>query len=147
MKKTFLVIGLLSLLSIPTSLSAQSTLKQTAVKHLDTKSNYLMTTGVSHYIAPMIMTAAEMRKEQGSNLGKFELVIYGEAVKVFYKNPKAKDLLKQAKKANVDIILCEFALKKFEISKNDLSKQLKYVDNAFKYSLNAQREGYIALGL
>ena len=68
--------------------------------------NYLMTTGVSNYIPVMIMTAAEMKKEEGKQFGDFEVVIYGAAVKFFTDKAEGEKMIAMAKEAGVKIVLC-----------------------------------------
>lgn len=109
--------------------------------------NYVMSTGVSGYVPAIIMTAADMKNEEGKAFGDFQIVIYGEAVKQFADPTEGPKLVKMAKEAGAKLVLCEFALKKFGIDKSQLPIGLDYVGNAFKHAINLQKKGYFALGL
>lgn len=109
--------------------------------------NYIMTTGVANYIPVMIMTAAEMKKEEGTKFGEFKIVIYGAAVKQFSDKEEGQKLVNMAKEAGATIILCDFALKHFGIAKESLPKGLEYIHNAFKYNLNMMEKGYTVLSV
>lgn len=109
--------------------------------------NYIMTTGVSNYIPVMIMTAAEMKKEEGKQFGEFEVVIYGAAVKLFTDKAEGEKVIAMAKEAGVKLILCDLALKHLGISQKELPDGLTYVHNAFKYVLNKKTEGFTVLSV
>lgn len=111
------------------------------------KADYIMTTGVPGYVPAILMTAAEMRKEEGALPGVFQVVLYGEAVKQFADPEEGVKLIQMAEEAGAEIILCEFALKKYGISKDQLPKGLKFVGNAFQYTLNMQKKGYYVLSV
>jgi len=109
--------------------------------------NYIMTTGVANYVPVMIMTAAEMKKEEGQKFGEFQIVIYGAAVKQFADKEEGQKLVNMAKEAGATIVLCEFALKHLGIEKESLPEGLDYVHNAFKYNLNMETKGFIVLSV
>ena len=109
--------------------------------------NYIMTTGVPGYVPVIIMTAAEMKSKEGEVFGEFQVVIYGEAVKQFADKATGQKLVDMAKASGATIILCDLALKHFEISKESLPKGLGFVQNVFTYNLNMLKEGYFVLGV
>jgi len=109
--------------------------------------NYIVTTDVYSYVPVIIMTAAEMKKEEGTQFGKFQIVIYGEAVKQFADKEEGQKLVDMAKASGATIILCDFALIHFKISRKSLPKGLEFIHNAFKYNLNMQKKGYFVLGV
>jgi intracellular sulfur oxidation DsrE/DsrF family protein len=109
--------------------------------------NYIITTGVPGYVPVMIMTSAELKAEEGDKFGKFEVVVYGEAVKQFADKKAGQKLVEMAKVSGATIVLCDFALKHFGISKESLPKGLKFVKNAFTYNLKKQKEGFFVLGV
>lgn len=109
--------------------------------------NYIMTTGVANYVPVMIMTAAEMKKEEGKQFGEFQIVLYGAAVKQFADKEVGAKLVKMAKEAGAKIILCDFALKHFGIDRESLPEGLEYIHNAFKYNLNMKNKGYNVLSV
>jgi len=109
--------------------------------------NYIMTTGVANYIPAMIITAAEMKKEEGEQFGDFQIVVYGAAVKLFADKAEGQKLVDMAKEAGATIVLCEFALKHFGIERESLPDGIEYVNNAFKYNLNMKIKGYTVLSV
>lgn len=109
--------------------------------------NYIITTGVPGYVPVMIMASAELMAEEGENFGKFEVVVYGEAVKQFADKESGQKLVDMAKASGATIVLCEFALTHFGISRESLPEGLKFVKNAFTYNLKKQKEGFFVLGV
>lgn len=109
--------------------------------------NYIMATGVPGYVPVIIMTAAEMKSKEGEKFGKFEVVLYGEAVKQFADKDAGQKLVDMAKASGATIILCDFALKHFGISKESLPEGLEFVDNAFTYNLDMLKKGYYVIGV
>ncbi len=109
--------------------------------------NYIMTTGVANYVPVMILTAAEMKKEEGLKFGEFQIVLYGAAVQQFADKEEGQKLVNMAKEAGATIVLCEFALKHFGIERESLPEGIEYVHNAFKYDLNMKTKGFIVLSV
>lgn len=109
--------------------------------------NYIMATGVPGYVPVIIMTAAEMKSKEGEKFGNFQVVIYGEAVKQFADKEAGQKLVDMAKVSGATIVLCNFALKHFGISKESLPKGLEFVENAFTYNLEMLKEGYYVIGV
>ncbi len=109
--------------------------------------SYLMTTGVEGYVPAIILTAAQMQEDEKGQITSFEIVVYGEAVKQFAEKTKGTELVQKAKAAGADIILCEFALKKFGIDKKDLPDGLKFVGNAFQYSFKQMKKKVYVLSV
>ena len=109
--------------------------------------NYIITTGVPGYVPVMIMTSAELMAEEGENFGRFEVVVYGEAVKQFADKEAGQKLVDMAKASGATIVLCDFALKHFGISRESLPEGLEFVENAFTYNLKKQKEGFFVLGV
>lgn len=109
--------------------------------------NYIMTTGVPGYVPVMIMTSAELKAEEGNQFGKFEVVIYGEAVKQFADKEAGQKLVDMAKASGATIILCDFALIHFGISRESIPEGVEFVKNAFTYNLKKQKEGFFVLGV
>ncbi|HEY9170317.1 MAG TPA: DsrE family protein [Lutibacter sp.] len=109
--------------------------------------NYIMTTGVPGYVPVIIMTAAEMKLKEGEKFGKFEVVLYGEAVKQFAEKDGGQKLVDMAKASGATIILCDFALKHFGISRESLPEGLEFIENAFTYNLDMIKAGYHVLGV
>ncbi len=109
--------------------------------------NYIMTTGVPGYVPVLIMTSAEMMSKEGEKFGRFEVVLYGAAVKQFADKEAGQKLVDMAKTSGATIILCDFALMKYGISRESLPKGLEFIPNVFTYSLDMIKEGYIVLGV
>lgn len=140
------ILFALSLLFVTLSLTGQ-TMDTKPLTKIETRNNYVMSTGVAGYVPAIIMTAVEMKKEEGSSFGDFQIVIYGEAVKQFGQKEEAEKLIEMAKNAGAKLVLCEFAMQKFNMDKSLLPAGLDYVGNAFKHAITLQKQGYYALGL
>ena len=124
--------------------SSNSVVKNTSIIEVN---NYIMTTGVANYIPVMIMTAVEIKKEEGKQFGDFQVVVYGAAVKIFADKAEGQKLVEMAKDAGVTIVLCDFALKHFGIERESLPEGLEYIHNAFKYNFDMKAKGYIVLSV
>ncbi|NKI27026.1 DsrE family protein [Arenibacter sp. 6A1] len=138
MKSTFLKISLVFL-----ALIFNHTMKAQEIEKL----NYAMMTSKLEQLKPITLAAGELHKEDGAGFGAFETIIYGKEVVALTDKKIMKPYLKEARKANVSLVVCKMALDKFEIKEKDLPKELKVVPNAFLYYLQLQKKGYLTLSL
>lgn len=143
MKSIFIA---LSLLTAPL-LIANPTVDPVVTQAVAKVNNYVMSTGVPGYVPAIIMTAADMKKEEGKNFGDFQIVIYGEAIKQFADPTEGPKLVAMAKEAGAKLVICEFAMQKYGITKAQFPTGLDYVGNAFKHAIGLQKKGYYSLGL
>lgn len=144
MRALFLLVSFMLLGQAVQPLHANNPIEKNTIKKVD---NYIIATGVSGYVPVMIMTSAELKAEEGESFGKFEVVIYGEAVKQFADKEAGQKLVDMAKASGATIVLCDFALIHFKISRESIPEGVKFVKNAFTYNLKKQKEGYIVLGV
>lgn len=111
------------------------------------KNNYLALSKNIQQLAPVVLTAEALAKEDGKKYGKFFMVIYGKTVEDIPDNEEFADLLKKAEALNVEVFVCELALKKFKVGKDGLPDHLKFTGNAFLYGYQLQKKGFITLSL
>ncbi|MDR6300893.1 DsrE family protein [Mesonia maritima] len=109
--------------------------------------NYIVLTRKIPQLKPILITAEELKSENPSTFGKFEVVICGKTVKDL-ENPLAiESFLQQAEKLNVKIHACGFSLKKFKVDKTKLPAKLTIVENGILYNFKKQQEGYLSIEL
>ena len=58
-----------------------------------------------------------------------------------------KKFIVMAKNANVRLIVCNMALKTFEVNPADIPDEFEVVDNAFTHILQMQKQGYLSIQL
>lgn len=123
------------------------TIQATEIVAAKQPNNYMMSTGAAPYLEAIMITAADLKKEEGAAFGDFQILVYGQAVKLFVDPTEGPKLIAQAKELGAKLVLCEMALQKMGIAKSALPKGLDYVGNAFKHALDLQKKGYYSLSL
>lgn len=131
-------------------LQAQNSLS--AVSHTEpvTKekvNNYVVLTRKIPQLKPILLAAEQIKKEDGKNFGKFEIVVCGKTVQKMTDNKSIQPFLKQAKKLGIKIHACGFSLKKFGVNQKDLPQDLEVVENGIYFNLDLQRKGYKSIEL
>ena len=76
-----------------------------------------------------------------------KVVIHGQAVHEVKKDSPLKDLIIQSKKNNVTVAVCNEAITRLKIPKEDLLPMVEVVGNAFYEMLRLKSLGYNALEL
>ena len=109
--------------------------------------NYIVITKKVDQLKPLILSAEALKKEDGRNFGKFEIVICGKDIGNVTDPGKMDEHLKNAKKHGVDIIACGFSMKRFGVSADQIPEEMRIVDNGILYNLRMQKKGYKSLGL
>ncbi|WP_240463095.1 DsrE family protein [Mesonia aquimarina] len=138
--KTFIISSLVILCSF-FSINAQENLAS------GKSVNYIVLTRKIPQLKPILITAEELKKEDPSTFGNFEVVICGKTVKEL-ENPSAlESFLQQAKKLHVKIHACGFSLKKFQVDRSKLSQEISIVENGILYNFKKQQEGYLSIEL
>ncbi|SHJ15518.1 DsrE/DsrF/DrsH-like family protein [Arenibacter nanhaiticus] len=111
------------------------------------KVNYAVMTSKIQQLKPITHAAEELQKEDGALFGAFETIIYGKEVVALTDKRLMKPYLKNAKQANISLVVCKMALDLFEVKEKDLPKEFKVVPDAFLYYLQLQKKGYLTLSL
>lgn len=141
--KTILTSALILLIGI-TSLNAQTIENK---KHDSSKNNYVVLTKKVAQLKPIFLAAEALASEDGNNYGDFQVIICGKTVVDLANKELMHDFLHQAKKQHISIVACGFSLKKFKVSKEDLSEQIEVVDNGILYDFQLQKKGYHNIAL
>lgn len=76
-----------------------------------------------------------------------KVVVHGQAVHEVKKGSPLEDLIKRAKKNNVTVAVCNEAITRLKIPKEDLLPTVEVVGNAFYEMLRLKSLGYNALEL
>lgn len=108
---------------------------------------YVVLTKKIPQLKPILLTAEDLRKEDGSNFGDFQVIICGKTVTELTDKEKLESFLKKAGELNVTINACGFSLKKFGVDENELPKEIQVVKNGILYDFQLQKKGYHSLGL
>ncbi len=133
MKKFFLIVFLVGLISIFTDVVAQ-------------EKNYVFSTGNPKYIPAIIGAANTLAEDKKEKLGKIEIVLYGKAVQDLDKSYTTKPWLNKVANKAIEFRVCAIALEKFEVQQQ-IPKQFEVVADAFVYLIELKEKGYYALDL
>lgn len=109
--------------------------------------NYIVITKKVDQLKPLILSAEALKKEDGANFGKFEVVICGKDIGDITDPAKMDEHLRNAKAQGVDIIACGFSMRRFGVDTSQVPKGMRIVDNGILYNLRMQKKGYKSLGL
>lgn len=113
----------------------------------NTTQNYVVLTKKVAQLKPILLAAKALAKEDGTNFGKFEIIVCGKEIGDLTDIEKLQPHLAEAEKIGATIIACGFSLKKFKVEQNKLPKDVKVVDNGILYNFQLQKKGYISLAL
>lgn len=137
--KTYFAIILLFIAGFSTPLPAQ--------KEGSEVQNYIVITKNTDQLKPLILSAKSLQEEDGSNFGKFEVVICGKDIGDITIPEKIDEHLKNGNKHGVDIIACGFSMKRFGVSPDEVPEGIRIVENGILYNLRLQKQGFKSLGL
>lgn len=136
---------LLSLLTL--LLLALSTASLTAEAHLDGENNYVILTRKIGQLQPIILAAQELKKEDGSKFGQYQVIICGQEIGGITEPEKIDKFIKMANEAGVQLVACGFSLNKFKVDRDKVPDDIIIVENGLLYNLQLQKKGYYSLGL
>lgn len=109
--------------------------------------NYVVLTKKIPQLQPIFLTAEALAEEDGSNFGKFEVIICGKTVKELTDKEMMQEYIEKAEKAHVELVICGFSLNKFGVDKKDISPELRTVENGILYNLQLQKKGYTSISI
>lgn len=138
MKMYFLssIVFLLALITNPVNAQVQ-----------EEQQNYVVLTKKIPQLQPIFLTAETLAREDGNNFGKFEVIICGQTVKELTDKEMMQEFINKAKEHHVELVACGFSLNKFGVDREDISPELRVVENGILYNLQLQKEGYTSISL
>ena len=141
--RTIFLASLAVILSLFTSPVKAQTSHETHADHI----NYVVLTRKVPQLKPIILAAEELAAQDGDKFGDFQVVVCGKAVQDLTDKETMNDFLKKAEKAGVIINACGFSLKKFDVDKSKLPKELRVVENGILHNFELQKKGYLSIEL
>lgn len=111
------------------------------------KHNYVVLTKKVPQLKPILLTAKDLKEEDGDNFGEFELIVCGKTVEELTDSETMKSYLTEAKSLGVKINACGFSLKKFDVDVSKLPEGIRVVKNGILYDFQLQKKGFMSLGL
>ncbi len=111
------------------------------------KNNYVVLTKKVPQLKPILLTAKDLKTEDGENFGEFEIIVCGKTVKELTDSEDMKSFLKEAENLGVKINACGFSLKKFDVDVSKLPEGIRVVKNGILYDFQLQKKGFMSLGL
>lgn len=135
--KVLIIAAFLMLFSVNTQ--AQS--------HNTEKNNYVVLTKKIPQLQPILITAEELKKEDGHHFGDFQIIVCGQTVKGLTDKEEMKKFTERAKKAGVAIKACGFSLNKFGVDPNKIPSEMEIVENGILYNFQLQKKGYFSIEL
>jgi len=109
--------------------------------------NYVVLTKKIDQLQPILITAEELKKEDGHHFGDFQVIVCGQTVTGLTDKEEMKKFTSRAEEAGVKLIACGFSLKKFGVDPENIPSEMKIVDNGILYNFQLQKKGYYSLGL
>lgn len=113
----------------------------------DTEHNYVVLTKKVPQLQPILITAENLKEEDGEHFGKFEVIICGKEIGDITDASKMKEFLTKAEKLGVELVACGFSLNKFKVDKESVPKEMKIVENGILYNFQLQKKGYKSISL
>ncbi|MCB7480555.1 sulfur reduction protein DsrE [Christiangramia sediminis] len=113
----------------------------------DSKHNYVVLTKKVPQLQPILITAEKLKEEDGSNFGKFEIIICGKNIGDITDPAKMEKFITKAENLGVKLVACGFSMNKFKVDKKDVPGKMEIVENGILYNFQLQKKGYISLSL
>jgi len=109
--------------------------------------NYIVLTRNIKQLKPIILAAKDLAAEDGSQFGKFKVIICGKTIVNVTQMDKMAPYLEMAEENHVELYACGLSLKKFKIDPKNLPKQIHVTKNGLLYDFQLQKEGYMSIEL
>lgn len=109
------------------------------------KTNYLVLSKNIQQLKPVMQTAAELAKQDGTDYGEFYVIFCGKTVQGIIKDNEFLSLAKQAKEQNLKVFVCGLSLKKFEIDPKDIPKTMEVTENGILDGFQLTKKGFITI--
>lgn len=104
----------------------------------------LLVTNARHFQAA-VMTGEELKTAHPKL--QFEIVLIGPGVKDLATDEDLKSFVETSEKLGIRIVVCEFAMKHFGISKSQYHSSIKTTPDGFIYMFGLQENGFKAITL
>jgi intracellular sulfur oxidation DsrE/DsrF family protein len=118
-----------------------------AQKEISTKNDYVVLTRKIPQLKPILISAEELKKEDGKQFGNFEIIICGKTVQDIPDNDAILDFIERANRSGAAIKACGFSLQKFGVDPKKLPSEIEVVENGILYNLQLQKKGYFSIEL
>ncbi len=119
---------------------AQNTFKKS-------QNNYFVLTRKVPQLKAIILAAQKLAVQDGKKFGEFRVVICGQAVKDLTDANKIDEFITLAQENHVQLYACGFSLNKFNVSEEEIPKQIQVVENGILYGFELQKSGFYSLTL
>ncbi len=106
---------------------------------------YAMLVQTSRHLRGAITVGAEMRENSPDM--QFVITMAGPVVKELAEDESLVEAIKTAKEHGIELIACEFAMKRLNIEKRDYHSYIQTTPNVYRYMFGIQEIGYKILTL
>ncbi|MDM1369463.1 hypothetical protein HX052_12880 [Myroides marinus] len=145
MRKLVLAIALCSIVSVQAVAHTVSNELSNIAYEQETKGDkYAILVQSIKNLRSSIMTGSEIKKVNPK--ADFQIVIMGQMVQEL-NNKELRSELDAANKAGIKLVVCEFALKVYGVTLNDLPLYFIGTPNAHKYMFQLQENDYNSLSI
>jgi len=145
MRKLVLAIALCSIVSVQAVAHTMSNELSIIAYEQETKDDkYAILVQSIKNLRSSIMTGSEIKKANPK--ADFQIVIMGQMVQEL-NNKELRSELDAANKAGIKLVVCEFALKVYGVTLNDLPLYFIGTPNAHKYMFQLQENDYNTLSI
>lgn len=141
MKKYILIITLIILGSTSFStLSAQTFNANRPELSIKKDGKYALLVRTAQHLKVSIMTGEELKKISPDI--QFEIILIGDVLKDLANDASLKPIIENSEKLGIKIVACEYAMKMFEVEKEQLHSHIATTPNAFTYIFALQENGF-----
>ncbi|AUC84010.1 sulfur reduction protein DsrE [Polaribacter sp. ALD11] len=109
------------------------------------KNNYLVLSKNIQQLKPVMLAAKSLEIEEDKKYGDFYIILCGKTVNNIPNNPDFRALLNEATKQNIKVFACGISLQKFNISQDQLPKNIKITENGILYGLQLTKKGFTSI--
>lgn len=109
--------------------------------------NYLVLSKNIRQLQAAMQTAGELAKEDGNQLGTFQLLFCGQTVQDIPENDDFKKLLQQATDRHIKVLVCGLSMRQFHVDPKSMPVQVEMVENGILYSFQKQKTGFFILSI
>ncbi|UAB84398.1 DsrE family protein [Zunongwangia sp. SCSIO 43204] len=135
------------ILFILTTLTILFSINTQAQRHNPDKNNYVVLTKKIPQLQPILITAEELKTEDGNNFGDFQVIVCGQTVKGLSDKVAMKKFIDRAQKTGVSLKACGFSLNKFGVDPQEIPSEMDIVENGILHNFQLQKKGYFSIEL
>lgn len=146
MKNRFLIALLVFVGSVLyTPVVAQSANVTAVEKAIKKNGKYAILVPSANYFQAAVMTGQTLKASNPKI--EFQIVLISSLVKDLAREESLKPFIEMSEKAGISLVVCEFAMKHFDIKKSDYHSSIHTTPDGFGYMFGLQEMGFKTISL